>query len=194
MDNNLNTSAELEQLRTEYAALKKKLDNQEIISDRLMLDSVRGKMEFIDKQQASLMFCCIAVMLCAPFFRICLGTSWWFCGATFIYMGYICCRVIRDRRYFLAAGRAGKDMLPVLEKIKYFRMEYARHLNTGLPLAVVWVAWMFIEIYRCADGSRAAAYVLCGAAAVLVVAATVLLGMRARVIRSCDAIIGQLKN
>ena len=49
MEDNINISEELEQLRSEYAVLKNKLDEQEIINDRIMLDSMHSKVDVIDE-------------------------------------------------------------------------------------------------------------------------------------------------
>lgn len=194
MDNDFNMSAELEQIRSEYAVLKRKLDGQEIINDRIMLDSVRSKIDVIESQERGLLVCCIAAMLLSPVCHLLFGASWWFCGATFLYMAYAVYRVLLNRRYFVADNRAGKDMLPVIKKIKYFRTEYANRLNTGLPLAVVWLVWLVWEVFRHAGGSQVVVYVLCGVIVGLAIAGAVLLNMRARVIRNCDAIIRQYGN
>ena len=47
MDNNSLDNKELEQLRSEYAILKSRIEKQEIINDRLMVNTFRAKVKDI---------------------------------------------------------------------------------------------------------------------------------------------------
>ena len=72
--------------------------------------------------------------------------------------------------------------------------EYVNWLNVGMPLLVVWVIWLFLEIFWHAD-NRPVALLLSGCVlAGLSIGGVIGLRMRTRVIRTCDAIISQLKH
>lgn len=193
MDDTLDMSAELEQMRSDYAALKNKLESQEIISDRLVMESVRSKVELIDSQDRISIACCAVAFFLSPAYHFIFGATWWFCGATALFMAYAGWCAVRRRRNMGLAFKADRDMLPLLNKIKYFRREYANRLNVALPLVVTWAVWLFMEIFWHAGG-RPAAILLSGCAlAGLLIGGAIGLRMRARVIRACDAIVRQLK-
>ena len=48
---NLNTSAELEQMRKEYDLLKNKFAQQSIVNDRLLKESMKRKLTWLDKEE-----------------------------------------------------------------------------------------------------------------------------------------------
>ena len=194
MEENINISEELEQLRSEYAVLKNKLDEQEIINDRIMLDSVRSKVDVIDNNDRVIIVCCLLAMFFSPAYHYIFGATWWFCGATALFMAYGCYCTVRRHRSLFLTYKVERDMLPLVKKIKYFRNEYVNWLNVGMPLLVVWVVWLFLEIFWHAD-NRPVALLLSGCVlAGLGIGGAIGLRMRTRVIRTCDAIISQLKH
>lgn len=193
MEEELDLSKELEQLRSDYSLLKKKLDEQEIVNDRNMLDSVRVKVDAIMSQERTVITCSLIAMCMSPMYHLAFGASWWFCGATFLFMAYSYYSTLKRCRSVASARLSGRNMMSVTNTIRYYRNEYSNWLNVGFPLCVVWILWLFLEIYMHTE-SRTAMLVISGAVlCALGFGIAVGLGVRATVIRSCDAIIGQVK-
>ncbi|MCQ2084374.1 MAG: hypothetical protein MJY58_07785 [Bacteroidaceae bacterium] len=193
MEENIDITAELEQLRSDYAVLKKRLDDQEIINDGLLIDSIHSKVRVIDGHDRINIACAILALFFSPAYHYIFNASWWFCGATAVFMAYGCFCTIRRHKDLFLAYKVGKDMLPIVKKIRYFRNEYVNWLNVGLPLTAAWALWLFVEIFLHAENRPAAIFLSGCVAAGLSVAGAIGMRMRARVIRSCDAVISQLK-
>lgn len=190
----LDMSAELERMKSEYAVLKNRLKDQEIINNRLILDSVRNKVNVIETHERIEYVMCIMAIVLSPLYHFAFGASWWFCGATVLFMAFAGYWTMLRHRNVRASNVADKDMLTFLKNVKYLRSEYADWLKIGVPLLVVWVGWLFYEIFSHADDMRVAVFFSSFVLSGLLIGASIGLNMRKRVIRTCDAIIAQLES
>ena len=190
----IDMSADLEQLRAEYDVLKKKLDNQEIINNRLILDSIRGKVGVIENHERTEYILCAVAAVMSPIYHFAFGASWWFCGATALLMAFTGYWTMLCHQNVRAANVADKDMLTFLKNVKYLRSEYARWLKIGLPLLAAWLGWLFYEIFTQTDDQRFALLLSCCVVGGLLIGGSIGLRMRSKVIRACNEIIAQLED
>lgn len=190
----MDLSAELEQMKSEYAVLKNKLNNQEIINNRLILDSVRGKVNFLESHERTEYVLCLVAAIMSPVYHFAFGASWLFCGATAVFMVFTGYWTMLRHRNVRASSVSDKDMLTFLKNVKYLRQEYASWLNIGIPLLVLWLVWLFYEIFSHMEDLRTATFFAVCVVAGLLIGGSIGLRMRNKVIRTCDAIIAQLES
>lgn len=190
----IDMSAELEQLRAEYAVLRNKLSGQEIINNRLIMDVVRGKVNVIETHERVEYIMCVVAAVFSPVYHFALGASWLFCGATVLLMAFTGYWTMLRHKNVKASKIADKDMLSFLKNVKSLRYEYVNWLKIALPLIAIWLGWLFYEIFINMEDIRKAIYlsvcVLVGA----LIGGCIGLCMRNKVIHACDAIIAQLEN
>jgi hypothetical protein len=148
MENN-NMTTDLEQMRQQMETLKTKLDEQQIINDKLLKQSMKSKMNWIRN------YILIELFAMLPFIGIACASmqgdlhfSWWSYSALML---LILVDVLLDYRVNVTALKESdyeKDNLVETVK-KLAKMKHQRWLQTviGLPLGLLILGWMGTEIY-----------------------------------------------
>ena len=143
---------EFEEMRQQLDILKNKLDNQTLVNDKLIRQSMLNKMSFM-KKYTWVSF----LMLPYTYYfyykvRDMFYISWWFYGFTLILLTFGVCfdAYINhvNKKDFLNG-----DLIAVSLQMQRIKKIRKKSLLYGLPLMPIWVSWLFIELY---NGSSAA--------------------------------------
>ena len=143
---------EFEEMRQQLGILKNKLDNQALINDKLIRQSMLNKMSFMKKYTW-------VSLLMLPYtyyfyykFRDMFYISWWFYGFTLILLTFSVCLDAYinhvNKKDFLNG-----DLIAASLQMQRMKKLRKKSLLYGLPLMTIWVSWLFIELY---NGSSAA--------------------------------------
>lgn len=144
MNNEIN---EILEMREQLATLKKQLDTQEIINDRLLKDAMSRKLSSINR---SAIWICAICLIMIPlgylnFQR--LGHSTALCIATsmlfFISFVSILISHYRLRKRDIYSG----DLITVYQEVSRMRKIYKNWHYFSIPILVVWFGWWEYEIY-----------------------------------------------
>ena len=145
MNNEIN---EILEMREQLATLKKQLDTQEIINDRLLKDAMSGKLSSINR---SAVWICVVCLIMIPmgylnFQR--LGHSTAFCIATSM-LFLICFVAIFLSHYRLRKSdiRNGNLITTYTEVARMGKIYKSWHY-WSIPMLIVWFAWFVYEIYQ----------------------------------------------
>ena len=145
MNNEIN---EILEMREQLATLKKQLDTQEIINDRLLKDAMSGKLSSINR---SAVWICVVCLIMIPmgylnFQR--LGHSTAFCIATSM-LFLICFVAIFLSHYRLRKSdiRNG-NLITTYTEVARMRKIYKSWHYWSIPMLIVWFAWLEYEIYQ----------------------------------------------
>ena len=139
---------EILEMREQLATLKKQLDTQEIINDRLIKEAMSSKLSSINR---SAVWICVVCLIMIPmgylnFQR--LGHSTAFCIATS--MLFLICFVAM----FLSHYRLRKsdirngNLITTYTEVARMRKIYKSWHYWSIPLLIVWFAWFVYEIYQ----------------------------------------------
>ena len=82
---------EFEEMRQQLDILKNKLDNQTLINDKLIRQSMLNKMSFMKKYTWVSFLVLLLIYYVYNDIRITFNLSWWFYGATVIFMTFTVC-------------------------------------------------------------------------------------------------------
>lgn len=143
---------EFEEMRQQLDILKNKLDNQTLVNDKLIRQSMLNKMSFM-KKYTWVSF----LMLPYTYYfyykvRDMFYISWWFYGFTLIFLTLSVCfdAYINhvNKKDFLNG-----DLIAASLQMQRMKKLRKKSLLYGLPLMPIWVSWLFIELY---NGSSAA--------------------------------------
>ena len=145
MNNEIN---EILEMREQLATLKKQLDTQEIINDRLIKEAMSSKLSSINR---SAVWICVVCLIMIPmgylnFQR--LGHSTAFCIATS--MLFLICFVAT----FLSHYRLRKsdirngNLITTYTEVARMRKIYKSWHYWSIPMLIVWFAWFVYEIYQ----------------------------------------------
>ena len=145
---NTRETNEILEMREQLASLKKQLDTQEIINDRLIKEAMLGK---LSKINSSAIWICAICLIMIPleflnFQR--LGHSDAFCIATSV-LFFICFVAmilshIRLRKRDIRNG----DLVTTYKEVARMRNIYKNWHYWSIPILVLWFAWLEYEIYQ----------------------------------------------
>ena len=139
---------EILEMREQLATLKKQLDTQEIINDRLIKEAMLGKLSSMNR---SAIWMCAVCLIMIPlgylnFQR--MGHSTALCIATsalfFISFVSILISHYRLRKRDIYSG----DLITVYQEVSRMRKIYKNWPYFSIPILVVWFAWWEYEIYQ----------------------------------------------
>ena len=144
MNNEIN---EILEMREQLATLKKQLDTQEIINDRLLKEAMSGKLSRINGQAIWVGVICLIMMPLGYLNFQRIGHSTAFCIATSV-LFFICFVAMflshyRLRKRDIYSG----DLVTVYTEVARMRKIYKSWHYWSIPLLIVWFGWMEYEIY-----------------------------------------------
>ena len=145
---NNNEINEILEMREQLATLKKQLDTQEIINDRLIKEAISGKLSSINR---SAIWLCVVCLIMIPleylnFLR--LGHSEAFCIATSA-LFFICFVAMFLSHYRLRKRDVySGDLITVYKEVSRMRKIYKSWHYWSIPILIVWFGWWEYEIYQ----------------------------------------------
>lgn len=144
MNNEIN---EILEMREQLATLKKQLDTQEIINDRLLKDAMSRKLSSINRSAIWICAICLIMMPLGYLNFQRLGHSTALCIATsalfFISFVSILISHYRLRKRDIYSG----DLITVYQEVSRMRKIYKSWHYWSIPLLIVWFGWWEYEIY-----------------------------------------------
>jgi len=143
---------ELEEMRQQLGILKEKIDGQKLISDKLIRQSMLNKMSFMKKYTWVSFFALLFIYYVYNDIRITFNLSWWFYGATVIFMTFSVCFDAYINRFNKESFLNG-DLIATSLQMQRMKKLRKRSLLYGIFFMTIWVSWFVIELY---NGSGAA--------------------------------------
>lgn len=187
---------ELDQMRAEYQALKDTLAKQEIINDKLLKETMKGKVRSMRSHVAISIACGIFVMLMAPIvfhFNPVVNASWWFVIGTEILM--VLC-IFFDWKFnhkVRVSDIVSNNMLTFSKEVKAMKNNYRNWIYWGIPMGIIWCGWLIIEVLNSSQDTKLVMPLIVGL--VIGMLAGMIIGYRLnrKIINTCDEIIEQIE-
>ena len=150
----MNNDFELESMRQQMNTLKNKLNQQEILNDRVMRRSMRNEVNTITSRYYIIM---AVGLLMVPYGYWCFvklgGLSLFFWIVTSIFMlicvgaTYYTCRKINDPNLM------NRNLVEARKKVASAKKFEADWLFFGIPAVVLWLGWFLYEVYQIHGGA-----------------------------------------
>jgi hypothetical protein len=152
MDNQKNNLQELEELRGQVAEFKKRMEQQEIVSLRLLKEAMKGHVSWI-KQMS--IWGSVAELVILPLLvyllRSIVGVSWLpiialgllIVGEAVFNFWNVC--TIRDKHL------AADDVLSVQQRLISFKRREKLYTFGILPFIFLWILWLLFDVYYGTD-------------------------------------------
>ena len=152
MDNQNNSLQELEELRSQVAEFKNRVEQQEIVSRRLLKEAMKGHVSWI-KQMS--IWGSVGELVILPFLvyalRSIVGVSW----LPIIVLGFLIVgeavfnfwnvSTIRDKHL------AVDDVLRAQQRLITFKRREKLYMFGMLPFLFLWVVWLLFDVYYGTD-------------------------------------------
>lgn len=183
------------EMREQLAALKKRLNTQEMVNDRLIKETISRKLSKINGQAIALCTICL-VMIPLEFLNFQrLGHSFAFCIATSA-LCLICFVAMLVSHYRLRKRDIySGDLVTVYKEVSRMRKIYKSWHYWSVPMLVVWFAWFEYEIYRnFADVDMKMMLIISGSGILgLIIGGIIGLRIHKRTLRNADDLLQQIE-
>lgn len=147
-ENNANET-QLEDMRRQMATLKKKLDQQEIVNDRIIRNSMKQTANNIKRRYYAIIG---LTLLMIPYtymvFILNQGLSMAFWIGTSILMLLCAGATYYNSQNVTNANMMSKNLVEVSHKIASAKKFDANWLFFGIPAAIGWLIWLSLEFYQ----------------------------------------------
>lgn len=144
-NNNVNIE-DLEQMRSQLNLLKQKLDSQQIVNERLMRQSMRQKMSWINKYRWLALLAIPVVALCFLPITFQLSLSWWLYGFTVLFVAVDAILDWYINRMSAQDFMRG-NLMETAERLVQMKKIRSRQTLIGFIVLIFWLGWMFYEVY-----------------------------------------------
>ena len=195
MQNNTLLSHELEQMRSQIGMLKQKLEQQTIVNDRHIRNSMKSKISDLNRTVRGTIFAGIFAVVFAPMTFYINGCSLAFIIATAVMLAVclgltIVQKINLGRRMDLSQG----NLVETAEKLSKIRTHYKEWYKIAIPMILVWVGWMIYEMVNVLGlDSPTAIGFYCGAGVGLIIGGIIGSRINRKVVRQANEILAQIE-
>ena len=156
---------ELQEMREQLAALKEKMNSQEMVNDRLIRDILIKKKKSVDKNIWLVGICGLFTATIGNWAFSYLGVSTWFLIGTTVLMLASFLLTIIPHNWVKKADIQSGNLLVAAKQARRLRKLYKDWEIISIIPAIIWAAWLFIE-YTAAIEDKQMLYILIGASAI----------------------------
>jgi len=145
---------ELESMRQQLGTLKKKLDEQEILNDRVVRRSMRNEVNTITRRYYIIM---AVGLFMVPYGYWCFvelsGLSIFFWIVTSIFMLICAGATYYTLRKINDPNLMNRNLVEARKKVASAKKFEADWLFFGIPAVVLWLGWFLYEVYQIHGGA-----------------------------------------
>ena len=195
MENNTLLSHELEQMRSQIGMLKQKLEQQTIVNDRHIRNSMKSKISDLNRTVRGTIFAGIFAVVFAPMTFYINGCSLAFIIATAVMLAVclgltIVQKINLGRMTDLSQG----NLVETAEKLSKVRTHYKEWYKIAIPMIIVWGGWMIYEMVNVlgVDSPTAIGF-YCGAGVGLIIGGIIGARINRKVVQQANEILAQIE-
>lgn len=139
----------LDEMRSQIAILKEKVDKQAIVNDKLMHRVINTRTDDIKRKQFVSVVCGLLAIAISPFaFHEHLGLSWLFIIVTDIFMIYCMSMEFYYKRMISDKALMNASILEVAQRMSRFKSGYKRYTMINIFVILpIWLIWLLTEVY-----------------------------------------------
>ena len=182
---------EFEQMREQIALLKDKLQRQQIISERAIIEAAQKGISKLNKAGTKWgIFGIFAVVYCTFVFHR-FGFSDGFVIGTAIMLAICAAVTIYAHLGIRSIDVANGNLVDISQRLIRFRKIYSRYHLYAVPMALVWCYFLYYDAQRMLGNAE---YFLIGACVGGAIGAIIGLKAHFKVIRDTDKILANIKD
>ena len=138
-------SQELEEMRSQVAILKQKLDKQTIISDSHIRNSMKSKRADMTRTIAGTIVAGAFALPYCIFIFYKFGFSWFFIAATGIMLAVCLGLTIKQQVTLKNLDFTQGNLVDVAETLNKVKTHYHEWIKVALPMILIWAGWLAYE-------------------------------------------------
>ena len=194
MENNTLLSHELEQMRTQIGMLKQKLEQQAIVNDTHIRNSMKSKISDLNRTIGATIFAGIFAVIFAPMTFFIQGCSLTFIIATAVMLA-VCLglTIVQKMNLGKMMDLSQGNLVETAEKLSKVRTHYKEWYKIAIPMILVWGGWMIYEMVQVLGiESPTAIGFYCGAGVGLLIGGIIGSRINRKVVRQANEILAQI--
>ena len=195
MENNTLLSHELEQMRTQIGMLKQKLEQQAIVNDTHIRNSMKSKISDLNRTILGTIFAGIFAVIFAPVTFYVQGCSLIFVIATAIMLA-VCLGLTIVQKINLGSmmDLSQDNLVETARKLSKVRTHYKEWYKIAIPMIIVWGGWMIYEMVNVlgVDSPTAIGF-YCGAGVGLIIGGIIGARINRKVVQQANEILAQIE-
>ena len=195
MENNTLLSHELEQMRTQIGMLKQKLEQQAIVNDTHIRNSMKSKISDLNRTILGTIFAGIFAVIFAPVTFYVQGCSLIFVIATAIMLA-VCLGLTIVQKINLGSmmDLSQDNLVETARKLSKVRTHHKEWYKIAIPMILVWGGWMIYEMVQVLGiESPTAIGFYCGAGVGLLIGGIIGARINRKVVRQANEILAQIE-
>jgi hypothetical protein len=195
MENNTLLSHELEQMRSQIGMLKQKLEQQAIVNDTHIRNSMKSKISDLNRTVLGTIFAGIFAVVFAPMTFYIQGCSLLFVIGTAVMLA-VCLGLTIAQKINLGrmTDLSQSNLVETAEKLSKTRTHYKEWYKIAIPMILVWVGWMIYEMVNAIGiESTTAIGFYCGAGIGLIIGGIIGARINRKVVRQANEILAQIE-
>ena len=195
MENNTLLSHELEQMRSQIGMLKQKLEQQAIVNDTHIRNSMKSKISDLNRTVLGTIFAGIFAVIFAPMTFYIQGCSLLFVIGTAVMLA-ACLGLTIAQKINLSrmTDLSQSNLVETAEKLNKTRTHYKEWYRIAIPMLLVWVGWMIYEMVNTIGiESPTAIGFYCGAGVGLLIGGIIGSRINRKVVRQANEILAQIE-
>ena len=144
---NKEISQQLEEMRSQIAMLKGKLEKQKIVNEKQLRNSMTKHISKIDRRMlTTVILGCLSLVYCTWFFTTRMQLSNAFTLATAALLCGCLAITIHKHWSFRHIDISRGNILDVIERLTNIKKHYSEWWKTALPILLVWYGWWLYEV------------------------------------------------
>ena len=195
MENNTLLSHELEQMRSQIGMLKEKLEQQTIVNEMHLRNSMKSKISDLNRTVLGTIFVGIFAVIFAPMTFYIQGCSLLFVIGTAVMLA-VCLGLAIAQKINLSrmTDLSQSNLVETAEKLNKTRTHYKEWYRIAIPMILVWVGWMIYEMVNTIGiESPTAIGFYCGAGVGLIIGGIIGSRINRKVVRQANEILAQIE-
>ena len=195
MENNTLLSHELEQMRSQIGMLKQKLEQQAIVNDTHIRNSMKSKISDLNRTVLGTIFAGIFAVVFAPMTFYIQGCSLLFVIGTAVMLA-VCLGLTIAQKINLSrmTDLSQSNLVETAERLNKTRTHYKEWYRIAIPMLLVWVGWMIYEMVNTIGiESPTAIGFYCGAGVGLLIGGIIGSRINRKVVRQANEILAQIE-
>jgi hypothetical protein len=195
MENNTLVSHELEQMRSQIGMLKQKLEQQTIVNERHIRNSMKSKISDLNRTVRGTIFAGIFAVLFAPMTFYIQGCSLLFVIGTAVMLA-VCLGLTIVQKINLGrmTDLSQSNLIETAEKLSRTRTHYKEWYKIAIPMLLAWVGWMIYEMVNAIGiESPTAIGFYCGAGVGLIIGGVIGARINRKVVQQANEILAQIE-
>ncbi len=183
---------ELEDMRSQLAAFKKKLDNQEIVNDRLLRRAISKNLSGIHRVRNTFLVLGVFAIYINIHYCLMFNLSYWFMGYAMLIIAYEIYNTLKYHKNIEDININNADLLTTVKELKTLKSRYNHAFLNSAPLLAIFIGWMLYEVNLNYGAHFTKHYIIMVGIGIIIGGALGLM-LNRKVVRACNEIIKDIE-